>query len=128
MADQGAAKIKSLLDTPSSSLADLMTALQNGMSATQGDDLVVPSSTYRAITGLRHYYSDLARKVRAIHTGSHAKVDVLAALGKLDASLVSMSKALHEGTGDDALADLEAARQRSAQANSALVHASKRLA
>lgn len=128
MADQGARKIKSLLDTPSSSLADLTSALQNGMAAAQGDDVAVPSSTDRAISGLRRYYAGLARKVRAIHTSSRAKADVLSALAKLDASLASMSKSLQEGTGDDALADLEAARLRSAQAGSALTRASRRLA
>ncbi len=128
MADQGARKIKSLLDTPSSSLADLTSALQNGMAAAQGDDVAVPSSTDRAISGLRRYYAGLARKVRAIHTTSRAKADVLSALAKLDASLASMSKSLQEGTGDDALADLEAARLRSSQAGSALARASRRLA
>jgi hypothetical protein len=128
MADQGAAKIKSLLDTPSASLAGLMNTLQNAMSQAQNDNnLTVPTSTFSAINALRNYYRNLGNNVRSISTSSPAKGEVLAALKQLDASLVSLSKALQEGTSDNATGDLTASEQHSAQASTQLARASSAL-
>jgi hypothetical protein len=63
----------------------------------------------------------------SISTRSPAKGQVLAALTELQAGLASLSKALREGTSDDATADLAAAQQQSAQAGKQLAHASDAL-
>ncbi len=129
MADQGAAKIKSLLDTPSASLSDLMNTLQSVMSQALSDDnLSVPTATFTAINAARGYYRNLAGTVRSISTSSPGKAQVLAALKQLDASLVSLSKGLQQGTGDNAMTALAAAEQQSAQAGTQLRRASKALA
>lgn len=128
MADPGSAEIKSLLDTPSASLTQLMTALATAMSQAQQDDnATVPPSTFSAIRALRAYYRNLGNNVRSISTSSPAKGQVLAALTGLEASLASMSKALQEGTSDNATADLTAAEQQSAQAHTQLARASNAL-
>lgn len=128
MADAGAAEIKSLLDTPSASLGDLMITLATTLSEAQQDDnATVPPSTFSTIHALRTYYRNLGNNVRSISTRSPAKGQVLTALSELDASLVSMSTALHEGTSDDATAKLTAAQQQSAQASKQLARASDAL-
>ncbi len=129
MADAGAARIKSLLDTPSASLNNLLNALQNGMAQAQdADNLAVPASTFSAISALRGYYRNLGNTVRSIGTSSPAKGQVLAALKQLDASLVSLAKGLNEGTTSSAQSDITSAQQQAAQANSTLLSASKALA
>lgn len=128
MADQGAARIKGLLNTPSVSLASLTIALANAMSQAQTDDnLTVPSSTFAAISALRNYYRNLTNTVRSIQTSSKAKAQVIAALKQVDASLVALSKGLQEGTGSNATADLGTARQQFAQGRTQLLAASKAL-
>jgi hypothetical protein len=128
MADAGAAEIKSLLDTPSASLAELMIALATALSQAQQDDnATVPSSTFSTINALRTYYRNLGNSVRSIRTSSSAKGQVLEALTQLEAGLASLSKGLREGTSDDATADLTVAQQQSAQANQQLARASSAL-
>jgi hypothetical protein len=129
MADPGSVEIKSLLDTPSDSLAALMNTLQEAMAQTQHDDnLTVPPSTFSAIRALSSYYRDLGNKVTSISTSSPAKKDVLAALTELEASLVKLSRALREGTTANATPDLDAAAQATGRAGNLLAHASDRLA
>ncbi len=128
MPDQGAAKIKSLLDTPSGSLAELMIALATAMSQAQQDDnATVPPSTFSTIHELRAYYRNLGNDVKSITTSSPAKGQVLAALTEVDAGLAALSKGLRAGASDDAMADLAAAQQQSAQANRQLARASDAL-
>jgi len=128
MADAGAAEIKSLLDTPSASLAELMIALATALSAAQQDDnATVPPSTFSTISALGTYYRNLGNSVRSIRTSSSAKGQVLEALTQLEAGLAGLSKGLREGTSDDATADLTAAQQQSAQANKQLARANSAL-
>jgi hypothetical protein len=128
MADAGAAEIKILLDTPSAPLGELMVALATAMSQVQQDDnATVPPSTFSTIHALRSYYRNLGKTINSISTSSSAKGQVLTALTQLEASLATLSKALQEGTGDDATADLTTAQQQSAQANTQLARASSAL-
>ena len=129
MADSGAAQIKSLLNTPSANLASLLNTLQNAMAQAQADanSLTVPSSTFSAISALRNYYRNLGSNVGSIQTSSPGKRQVLAALNQLDASLASLSKAMQDGTSDNATTDIANAQQQAAQANSQLSRASKAL-
>jgi hypothetical protein len=128
MADSGAAQIKSLLDTPSASLGQLMMGLANGMYQVQQDDnATVPPSTFSAIHSLRAYYRNLGNTIRSIHTSSPAKGQVLTALTQLDASLATLSTALQQGTSDQATAGLTTSQQQSTQANKLLALASEAL-
>jgi hypothetical protein len=128
MADPGAAKIKSLLDTPSESLAQLMIALATALSQAQQDDnATVPPSTFSTIHALRTYYRNLGKSITAISTSSPAKGQALTALTQLEASLATLSTALQEGTSDNATADLTTAQEQSAQANKQLALASSAL-
>lgn len=127
MADNGATRIKKLLDTPSASLASLLNTLQNSMAQAQVDSnsLTVPSATFPAISALRNYYRNMGNTVRSVQTSSPGKGQVLAALKALDGSLVSLSKALQENTSDNATTDVASAQQQAAQANAQLARASK---
>ena len=128
MADPGAAEIKSLLDTPSASLGELMVALVTAMSEAQHDNhATVPPSTFTIVGALCAYYRDLGDSVQSISTRSPAKEQVLAALAEIDSGLVSLTRALHQGTSDQANTDLAAAEQQSAEANRQLVRASNAL-
>jgi hypothetical protein len=128
MADSGAAEIKTLLDTPSASLGQLVMAVADGMYQVQQDDnATVAPSTFSAIHSLRAYYRNLGNTIQSIHTNSPAKGQVLTALTQLQASLATLSTALQAGTSADATADLTSSQQQSVQAKKLLAQAADAL-
>lgn len=121
MADAGARKIGKLLDAKSGPLARNARKMAAGLVARRGDDKIMARPvTFQGIEGVRAYYQDLARQIRAVKTGSSQKAEILDAIKRYDSVLAAFARALKEGSDDAQIAGLKRSARRAKRAASDL--------
>jgi hypothetical protein len=128
IADPGAVRIKSLLETPIQPLASAVEALGAGLAAAEGTQGEVPPSTTAAIETLRGIYADMARRIKSIDTDNFGpKNESLAALAKMDIGLASLATGIGQGSRETADKSLTTAVSRIEAAGSGLERAAARI-
>jgi hypothetical protein len=83
----------------------------------QDPDVQVGSSALDGIREARGFYGRLGRRIRAIHTSSGSKADVLDAIKRLDRGLALFARGLRSNATDEGLSRItDAADQTEAAA------------
>jgi hypothetical protein len=128
MADAGAARIKALIETPSTTLGKAANKLRDGLAAATNEEEAVGPGTIEAVEKMRSFYADLSRQIEAIDTGSSgAQNEALAALTRLDTGLGNFLQALYETNGETAEKELGNAKRRIARGGADLARAGERI-
>ncbi|MBS1877877.1 MAG: hypothetical protein JST31_00035 [Actinobacteria bacterium] len=128
MADAGAARIKALIETPSTTLGRAANRLGAGLRAATSDEEAASPATIAALERMRDFYSGLSRQIEEIETRTTVPQDeALAALTRLDAGLGNFLQALHETNGETAEKELRNAKRRIARGGADLARAGERI-
>ncbi len=95
--DPGAAEIKKLLETPSTSLEAAVELLGTNLEAAhaaQTGGVRLPESTRAPINQLHNYYRELFRRIAACETNNRARREAMKALKRMEEGLDNLATAV----------------------------------
>lgn len=128
MSDAGGARIKALIETPSTTLGRSYKKMSAGLRAATDEEEAVGPATIEAVEKMRAFYAGLSRQIEETDTRSSGAQDqALAALTRIDTGLGNLLQGLLETNGETAEKELRNAKRRIERGGADLARAGERI-